>query len=363
MSYHLRTMPLLRKFISIFLVLLLLISTNSCSMLAYYQQSISGQLVLMSKRRSIDRLLKQKDLPVALRNKLLQAKQIRKYASDVLHLPDNNSYRSYADLGRKYVLWNVVATPEFSLEPLKWCYLIVGCLSYRGYFSRDDAIRFAKSLKRDGYDVDVAGVAAYSTLGWFADPVVNTMLQYDTTYMARVIFHELAHQLIYFANDTEFNEAFADTVSEYGVRRWLQDENMVNETAKFERDLAREHDFNQLVMKYKAILERLYRSNRDKNDLRRQKQKVFANMQADYEKIRSSWNGSRDYQEWFDSGLNNAKLALVLTYQDLVPGFFRVLARDDYDLPRFYQAITRLKHCNKAARRRYLATPRRDFSC
>ena len=211
--------------------------------------------------------------------------------------------------------------------------------------------------------MDVAGVAAYSTLGWFADPVVNTMLQYDSTYMARVIFHELAHQLIYFANDTEFNEAFADTVSEYGVKRWLHDENMVNEAAKFKQALSREHDFNQLVMKYKTILEHLYQSNRDKTELRRQKQKVFTNMQADYEKMRRSWNGSNDYQEWFNSGLNNAKLALVLTYQDLVPGFFRVLARDNYDLPRFYRSIARLKPCDKAARRRYLATARQDFNC
>lgn len=332
-------------------------------MLSYYRQSISGQLAIMSKRRSIDSLLKKKNLPASLRKKLLQAKQIRKYASDVLHLPDNSSYTSYVDLGRKYVLWNVIAAPEFSLKPLKWCYLIVGCLSYRGYFSRDDAVRFAKKLKGEGYDVDIAGVVAYSTLGWFSDPVINTMLRYDSTYMARVMFHELAHQLIYFANDTAFNEAFADAVSEYGVRRWLQDENMDNEAAKFEQSLVREHDFDRLVMKYKTILEHLYRSKLDKNDLRRQKQREFADMKADYEKLRLSWNGSNDYQEWFDSGLNNAKLALVLTYQDLVPGFLHVLARDNYDLPRFYQSIARLKHCDKAARRRYLATAKKDFSC
>ena len=337
--------------------------TNSCTTLSYYQQSISGHLAIMSKRQPIDDLLQQTDLPAGLRAKLQQSVKIRKYASDVLFLPDNDSYSSYADLGRKYVLWNVIATPEFSLEPLKWCFLVVGCLSYRGYFSRADAIQFADGLKHEGNDVYVAGVTAYSTLGWFSDPVVNPMLEYDSTYLARVIFHELAHQLIYFADDTEFNEAFADTVAEYGVRRWLQDENMVQKSRDFEQELIRENEFNRLVLKYRNILDKLYHSSGDVAELRRQKQATFDDMKSEYRKLQASWHGHDDYQAWFDSGLNNAKLALVLTYRDLVPGFFHVLARENYDLKQFYQTIADLKHCDKQARRQFLDSDLRHPSC
>lgn len=308
----------------------------------------------MSKRRSIETLLQQKDLPDELREKLQQSVAIRTYASDVLFLPENDSYSSYADLGRDYVLWNVVATPEFSLEPLRWCYVVVGCLSYRGYFSRKDALQFAEKLKTEGDDVYVAGVTAYSTLGWFSDPVVSPMLKHDSTYLARVIFHELAHQLIYFPNDTEFNEAFADAVAEYGVRRWLRDKHAQQQAEKFEQSLARENDFNRLVEKYKGKLEDLYSKSLDKDELRRRKQAVFANMKSDYAVIRDSWDGNDDYRAWFDSGLNNAKLALVLTYQDLVPKFFHLLAGDGYDLKQFYRQVSGLKDCSKPERRRFL---------
>lgn len=342
---------------------MVMMATNSCATLSYYQQSISGHLAIMSKRRSIQTLLQQNNLPADLRDKLQQSINIRKYASSVLLLPDNGSYDSYADLGRKYVLWNVVATPEFSLEPLKWCYMVVGCLSYRGYFSRQDAISYAAELKSDGYDVYVAGVTAYSTLGWFSDPLVNPMLQYDSTYLARVMFHELAHQLLYFPDDTEFNEAFADTVAEYGVSRWLQDGHKLKQAAEFQQSLGREKDFNRLVLNYKTKLDQLYQSARDRNELRREKQAIFNEMKADYEKVRSTWQDNDDYQAWFDSGLNNAKLALVLTYQDLVPGFLRMLAREDYDLKKFYGVISRLKDCNKASRRRLLESGTNEGKC
>ena len=356
-------MPLPVKLFILPLFAMAMLATNSCASLSYYQQSISGHLAIMRKRQPIAALLQQKDMPADLRDKLRQSVTIRKYASAVLFLPDNDSYSSYADLGRKYVLWNVVATPEFSLQPLKWCYMVVGCLSYRGYFSRHDAVQFADDLKRDGYDVYVAGVTAYSTLGWFSDPIVNPMLQYDSTYLARVMFHELAHQLIYFANDTEFNEAFADAVAEYGVSRWLQDEQRLKQAGEFQQTLGRENDFNRLVLNYRTKLDRLYQSNQGKNELRRQKQALFDDMKADYEQLRSSWGGKDDYQAWFDSGLNNAKLALVLTYQDLVPGFFRVLARQDHDLKRFYRVISALKDCDQAARRRFLESGTTTANC
>ena len=356
-------MQLLTRLFFFPFLLAVVMATTSCTSLSYYQQSISGHLAIMSKRQPIADLLQRKDLPPGLRAKLQQALEIRKYASDVLFLPNNDSYSSYVDLGRKYVLWNVVAAPEFSVEPLKWCFLVVGCLSYRGYFSRADAIQFANGLKHDGNDVYVAGVTAYSTLGWFSDPVVNPMLQYDSTYLARVMFHELAHELIYFSDDTEFNEAFADTVSEYGVRRWLEDEHMTQKSREFEQALARENQFNRLVIKYRNILDKLYHSSRNETELRRQKHAEFEDMKAEYLKMQSSWQGHDDYQGWFDSGLNNAKLALILTYRDLVPGFFHVLARENNDLKRFYRTIAELKKCDKQARRQFLDSNLKHPDC
>lgn len=363
LPYHFQTMSLLFKCLSLSFALLLMMTSNSCSTLSYYRQSITGHFDILIKSRPIEAMLKNNDLTAELRKKLLQSIKIRKYASDVLFLPANDSYSSYVDLDRKYVLWNIVATPEFSLEPLKWCYLIVGCLTYRGYFSKDDATMYAEQLKSKGYDVHVAGVTAYSTLGWFDDPVINTMLQYDFTFLAKVIYHELAHQLIYFADDTEFNEAFADTVAEHGVRRWLTDENLNKEVEDFEQSLLREKQFNQLVLKYKVKLENLYQSSQAKNLLLFKKETIFRDMKSDYEKLRISWNGHDDYKTWFDSELNNAKLALVLTYKDLVPEFFEILNRENFNLEHFYQAISQLENCNKTERRQYLRSYLQNLDC
>lgn len=356
-------MPLLLKHLSLSFTLLLIVFSTSCTTLSYYRQSITGHLDIINRSQPIETLLKDQNLKAELRNKLQQSIKIREYASDVLFLPANDSYSSYVDLERRYVLWNVVATPEFSLVPLKWCYLIVGCLTYRGYFSKDDATTYAAQLKLEGYDIHIAGVTAYSTLGWFDDPVINTMLQYDITFLAKVIFHELAHQLIYFTDDTEFNEAFADTVAEYGVRHWLIDENLNNKAEDFEQSLKREKEFNQLVLKYKLELENLYQTPQGKNKLLLKKQTIFQDMKSDYEKLRISWNGPDDYKTWFNSGLNNAKLALVLTYKDLVPDFFEILNNENYDLKQFYQAISQLEDCNKTERRQYLISSLQNLDC
>ena len=344
-------------------LLLLMMTSSSCTTLSYYQQSISGHLEIIRKSKPIAQVLTENGIAPELRKNLQQAIAIRKYASAVLLLPDNSSYSSYVDLGRQHVLWNIVATPEFSLEPLSWCYLIVGCLTYRGYFSKAEAAIYAQGLKDVGYDVHIAGVTAYSTLGWFADPVINTMLQYDSAFLARVIFHELAHQLVYFADDTEFNEAFADMIAEYGVRRWLQDNNLTDDLAEFEQTLAREKEFDRLVFKYKAELEILYQSNQDADHMRRQKQAVFEKMIHDFEQSRSSWPGADDYKMWFNSGVNNAKLALVLTYKDLVPAFNEMLIWHGNDLRQFYQAVTRLADCDKTSRRQFLASNLLKYEC
>ena len=356
-------MHLPAKFFALSALILLMITANSCTTLSYYEHSISGHLEIMQKSRPIEMILRQTGISSELRTSLQQVMEIRKYASAILFLPDNKSYTSYADLDRPYVIWNVVATPEFSLEPLNWCYLVVGCLTYRGYFSKSEAAAYAQELQTEGYDVNIAGVTAYSTLGWFADPVINTMLGYDSIFLARVIFHELAHQLFYFTDDTEFNEAFADTVAEYGVRCWLKDNNMVKELTEFEQTLTGEKAFNLLIYKYKTKLDDLYHSTLNTNEMRQQKQIIFDAMHRDYDQLHTSWPEPEDYEAWFNSGINNAKLALVLTYKNLVPSFYKILSQGNYDLRQFYRAVGRLAECDKTTRRRILASNLLNIKC
>ena len=218
-------------------VALIAVSSVGC----YLLQSVRGQLSLMSKREPISAVIDKPSTPAALRVQLEAVTAIRDFASHDLGLPDNGSYRAYADVGRPYVVWNVVAAPEFSVDPKLWCYPIVGCVAYRGYFAEAGARRFAAGLRTDGLDVVVGGVAAYSTLGHFDDPILNTMMEWDDVELAAIIFHELTHQLLYVANDASFNEAFATTVEEEGVRRWLerQTRNRYTELAQSRHELER----------------------------------------------------------------------------------------------------------------------------
>ena len=205
-----------------FIILALGTLLSSCSTLSYYRQSMSGHLQLLQSRQDVDSLLHSIDTPDELKHRLKSISRLREFASQRLGLPDNNSYRSYADIGRKYVVWNVFATPALSFEPHTSCFFIVGCLSYRGYFKKADAVKYMESLKDDGFDIYLGGVIAYSTLGWFDDPILNGMLERNDSDLARLIFHELAHQQLYIKDDTEFNEAFADAVALIGLEYWLE---------------------------------------------------------------------------------------------------------------------------------------------
>src|SRR6266404_4651832 len=187
----------------------------------YLMQAASGQWQVLRERVPVETLLADPHTPPALRAHLEEVRAAREFASRELGLPDNKSYRSYADIGRPYVVWNVVAAPEFSVSPKRWCFPIAGCVAYRGYFRERRAREFAAALAVRGYDVSVDGVPAYSTLGRFADPVLSSMLRYGDDELAATIFHELAHQLLYVRDDSEFNEAFATTVEDAGLERWL----------------------------------------------------------------------------------------------------------------------------------------------
>jgi len=313
-------------------------------------QAIGGQMELMRKARPIAEVLADPSTQTELKRRLERVVQIRDFASHALHLPDNESYRRYADIKRPYVVWNVFATPELSVEPKQWCFPFAGCVGYKGYFAEADAQRLAAELGKEGYDVYTGGVPAYSTLGWFKDPVLNTFIGYPETEIARLLFHELAHQVAYAKGDTTFNESFAVAIEEEGVQRWLAAHGNADQKAAFERAQLHRRGFLEIVARYRARLAQLYGQALNPIEMRAQKAQVFAQMRADYLELKRSWDGFAGYDAWFGQPLNNAQLASVAIYTQLVPAFQAILREQDGDLVRCYAEVKRLAALPQAER-------------
>jgi predicted aminopeptidase len=323
---------------------------GGCSSVSYYMQAIGGQMELMRKARPIPDVLADAATGADLKRKLERVVQIRNFASRALQLPDNDSYRRYADIQRPYVVWNVFATPEFSVQPKEWCFPFAGCVSYKGYFADLDAQRLAAELRKQGYDAYTGGVPAYSTLGWFKDPVLNTFIRYPDAEIARLIFHELAHQLAYAQGDTTFNESFAVAVEEEGVQRWLTAHGTPEQKTGFDQAQVHRGAFMDIVAQYRARLAQLYSQNLSPAEMRAQKAQAFAQMRADYVQLKQGWNGFSGYDWWFSQPLNNAQLASVAIYTQLVPAFQTLLRENGGDLLRFYAEVKRLAALSPVAR-------------
>jgi predicted aminopeptidase len=327
---------------------------GSCSSAEFYWQGISGQLDLLRRAQPIPEVLDSAQDPT-VKYKLERVLAIRDYASRELGLPDNESYRRYSDLGRRYVLWNVFATPALSLTPRQWCFPVAGCVNYRGYFAEADAQAEATQLGATGDDVHVGGVPAYSTLGYFADPMPSTFLRYPDFEIARLIFHELAHQVVYAKGDTVFNESFAVTVEEEGVRRWLAAQHDPKLEAQFATSQRYREGFGALIERTRAKLAALYSSDADDATKLRAKAAVFDEMRAEYAQLKQAWGGSAGYDSWFGQGPNNASIAAVGLYTQKVPQFQALLAAEGGDLPRFYARVKALAALPKAERDAALA--------
>ena len=334
--------------------------TSGCSTIGYYAQSVGGHLAIVRAARPVPEWLADPNTSEALRARLELSQRIRNFAVSALKEPDNASYRRYADLKRAAAVWNVVAAPELSLTLQTWCFPVVGCVGYRGYYDQTEASAFAESLKSLGLEVSVYGVPAYSTLGMlpgdaFADPLLNTFIDEPEGQLARLIFHELAHQIAFAKGDTAFNESFATAVERIGGERWLREHATAQARADDERSNARQRDFRDLTARYRDRFNALYGGPASDAEKRVAKAALMIELRADYETLkRERWGGYSGYDGWF-ARANNASFGVLAAYNELVPNFERLFEREGRDFTRFYNEVKRLAALPAAERR--LALP------
>ena len=344
---------LLRRYAVPLLALLL----GGCSTLDYYAHLGQGQWHLLQARQPVERLVSNPATDPDLARRLTLSQQARDFASAQLQLPENRSYRLYADLERPFVVWNVFATPEFSLDPELHCFPIAGCVAYRGYYQQGRARGAAALLRQEGLDTYIGGVEAYSTLGWFDDPLLNTMLRWSDERFIAVIFHELAHQQYYLPGDTAFNESFATFVEREGLRQWHAAR---GETLPASDDNQRQQ-FIELVLASRERLQQLYASDLAESDMRIAKQAEFERLRRDYRALRQrEWGGQGRYDAWIESPLNNAKLLPFGLYDQWVPAFATLFAQQDRDWRAFYAAVEALGRLPQADRRAALESLMQD---
>lgn len=313
---------------------------NGCSSVAYYGQLAEGQWQLLRARQPVAQVIADPATPPQLRSHLAHAEQARVFASQQLKLPDNRSYRVYADIGRPYVVWNVFATPELSLQPITHCFPIAGCVAYRGYYQKGAARGAAALMRQDGLDVYVGGVEAYSTLGWFDDPILSSMVGWGDERLATLIFHELAHQRFYVQNDTEFNESFASFVEQEGTRQWR----VARGLAAIGGDQGQQREqFIRLVLASRERLQAIYSGTLDEAHKRQAKRAEFERLRREYRQVRDGqWGGDKRYDAWVYGPLSNAKLLPFGLYDQWVPAFEALFREVGGDWGRFYERVEQL---------------------
>lgn len=367
----------LRKWAAVLVLMVIVLGVSGCQTLSFYTQAIRGQYQLIAHQQPSQKVLGDPQAPSQLKAQLELVERLRDFAARELKLPVDGHYRKYVDVNRPYVVWNVEAAPEFSLEPKSWWYPLVGSQDYRGYFSEKRARSYAASLRKKGFDTHTGGVSAYSTLGWFKDPILNTFVFDREPDLAETIFHELGHQEVFARGDTDFNEAFATTVGQEGTRRWLRAKGDQTSCEKYEAQLRRNDQFVHLIMSTRERLQTLYGDERTdsglvqstskkhdvpREEMRQQKQLILDDLLKRYAHLKEQWGGVTEYDDWFAHGLNNAKLNSVAAYYDLVPGFERLLALNGGDLQKFYDAAKRLSKLSMKERHAWLDNPKAAYS-
>ena len=327
----------MRIIIKVLLVICVLVTLNACSSIAYYGQSVIGHNKIMWARKPIEKVLETAE--PALKKQLLTAQEIRQFAVDALALPDNKSYSSYVDLDRDYPVWAVVAAEEFSLDAKAWCYPVIGCASYRGYFSEQAALDYAAKITEKGYETSVGGAIAYSTLGWFSDPLLPSMMRYGDADLAENIFHELAHQVLYIKDNSAFNEAFASVVGEQGALLWL-DKNRSDLADDYKQRLHLYNKFVALLNDTKDRLADVYIEEIPDSGKREQKERIISQLKQDYQNLKNNeWGGQGYFDGWFEKPINNARLASVSTYRDQMPNLLALLVNCGHDFGQYFKVL------------------------
>ncbi len=342
---------------ALLLIVVAVLGLSACESIGFYSQVVKGHSQIMLKRESIDRVVKKESTDQELRRKLSIIKRARLFAVETLKLPDNGSYTQYVDTGRPYVVWNVIATKPYSIHPIEHCFPVAGCVSYRGYFKKAAAEAYAEKLKAQGLDVIISGASAYSTLGWFSDPVLNTMLYRSDLGLAGLVFHELSHQQVYKAGDTAFNESFATTVELAGAKVWAASHEIgQQDLAKYKQAKSRSAEVVKIILEQRRKLGEAYRKidPKDTQKLAEIKKQGFAELREAYKRLRIKGGGSKGYDKWFAGTLNNASLVLFGDYHGWVSAFDELLKQSQGDWPRFYESVAALAKMNKEARRKRL---------
>lgn len=319
---------------------------SGCDTLRFYSQAAHGQWQILHEKKAIPEILADEQTPPTLKHKLQLILDAREFATRQLALKVEDAYSEYADLKRPYVVWNIVATSEFSTNPKEFCFPIAGCLRYKGYFDQAMARRDADELKAQGNDVYVGGVAAYSSLGWFADPVLNTFISRDDAWLVALIFHESTHRTLYFPGDSRFNESLATAVEQAGLQQWVKTHGDPTLLEKYRVDSQHQAEFVSLVTRFKQKLDVYYADSENLETEKRRagKAALYAELQTDYADLKQRWGNYAGYDNWFKDNLNNAKLSAVATYNDLTPLFSRLLEKLNYDYSAFFQKLEGLKN-------------------
>ena len=330
---------MLRRIIVCLCFAVVVISLSACGQTGYYFQAAKGQWQLISKRQPVEELISNPATSPDLRQRLLLAESIRQFAADRLGLQQSRGFTYYTDLGRPHVVWNVIAAPRFSIEPKNWCFPIAGCVAYKGFFDQQMAEQEKQALLAENFDVMLYGVAAYSTLGWFADPLLNTFIHYPDSDLAALIMHELAHQIVYLKDDSAFNEAFATTVEQYLLQEWLQLRQATDEILRLQKSRSRHIAITDMVLEYRDRLAKVYSASASEESLQQQKDAILSEMRECYLDLAEQGKGTRYYDWWFSKQPDNARLLTVSTYHQLVPAFSAMLASHDGNLDAFFSSV------------------------
>lgn len=323
-------------------LLLPLVLLQSCATVSFYAQGVKGQIEILKKSRPNDQVINDQSTPGHIREKLVLSKELTDFAKNQLSLPGDASYQKYADLGRKHVVFVLYAAPEFSLEPKTWNYPIIGEMAYRGYFEETDAEEYAEELESEGYEVYLGGTDAYSTLGFFHDPVLNTFIDYPDADFADMIFHELTHRRIFRSGDTTFNESLANAVAEEGVKRWLRSKGDTVALVDYEKLLIRRREFYTEIERTRLALEKLYASGLPEEEMRTKKIRFMNDLKIRAGRLQKRWGG-KALNGWIAQDLTNAHLLALVTYNSEIPKFRKLIKQCDGDFDLFFEKIRELE--------------------